>query len=203
MIETMIDWNKETKMTTRLLCALSLSVVSLQCSGCATILGGIIGYQSAELCAGLAIGAAVDFSDDIVRGVGQMTAKEQNFCRDFDENSTMNANKGEITLPINPFHRQRITTIIADLQGAFETNGWSRDLIEKHSKKPFIIGPHCAYEKWKCTVPDQEAFELEIRFNSDQDTAFRILDCSEEKRAKYTSQIYQWLQTGICSPPAP
>jgi hypothetical protein len=189
-------------MIKRLLCALSLSVVALQCSGCATILGGIIGYQSAELCAGLAIGAAVDFTDDIVRGVGQMTAKEQNFCRDFNENSTMNAHKGEITLPINPFNRQRIATVVAGLQDTFQKNGGTYELLEKKSKKPFIIGPHCSYEKWKCTTAEQESFEMEIQFNSDRDTTFRILDGSDEKRAKYTSRLYQWLQAAICTPAA-
>jgi len=191
------------QMMQRGLCLLFLVVVALQCSGCATILGGIIGYQSAELCAGLAIGAAVDFGDDIARGIGQMTAKEENFCRDFNENAAMNANSGQITLPINPFNRQRIATLVADLQVTFEKNGWSRQLIEKNSQKPFIIGSECRYEKWACSTAEQETFELEISFKSDRDTIFRILDCSEEKRLAVTNQLYQWLQTNICTPCTP
>ena len=190
-------------MMRRGLCLLFLIVVVLQCGGCATILGGIIGYQSAELCAGLAIGAAVDLSDDIARGFGQMAAKKENFCRDFNENAAMNANKGEIKIPINPFNRERVSTLVTRLQDTFEKNGWSRQIIEKNSQKPFIIGPHCCYEKWKCTTADQDSFEFEIKFKSDCDTVFRVLDCSEEKRAKYANQIYQWLQEGVCSPCTP
>jgi hypothetical protein len=187
-------------MVNRGLLLLLLAAVAIQCSGCATILGGIIGYQSAELCAGLAIGAAVDFGDDVVRGIGQMTAKEENFCRDFNENAAMNANTGEITLPINPFNRQRVSAAVTRLQNTFEKNGWSRQLIEKEITKPFILGSECWYEKWACTTAREESFELEINFKSDRNTVFRILNCSEEKRVAITNQLYQWLQNNFCSP---
>jgi hypothetical protein len=181
---------------------LILVITALQCGGCATILGGIIGYQSAELAAGLAIGAAVDFGDDIARGVGQMAAKKENFCRDFETKGTLNAKTGEITLPIVPFNQERITTIVDRLQNTLEQNGWSRQITKKCFKRAFLE-PLRGHEKWKCTTSEQESFELEIKFNSNHDTTFRIHECAEEKRIKYTCQLYNWLKEGICTSAPP
>jgi hypothetical protein len=188
----------EFKMIRTGLVSAFLIVLCLHCSGCATLLGGIIGYQSAELCAGLAIGAAVDFGDDVARGIGQMSAKEESFCQEYIENTDLNAAAGTIRLPITPFNKKRVFTIISRLEETLEKNGWSQQIMEKTSRNSWF-GSHL-YQKWHCTTPDQRVFDLEIRYNSDRDTELMILDCSEENRIEFTNQIYEWMKEGLCFP---
>lgn len=74
--------------------------VCLYCSGCATILGGIIGYQSNEMWAGAAIGAALDFGGDIANGLGQMlTDKETRF----EQKVSLDSEQGTIELARSDF----------------------------------------------------------------------------------------------------
>lgn len=115
-----------------------LIVICLHCNGCATLLGGIIGYQSAELCAGLAIGAAVDFGDDVARGIGQISAKEESFCKENIENTDLNATAGTIKLPITPFNKERVFTIISRLEETLEKNGWSHQILEKNKPQYMV-----------------------------------------------------------------
>lgn len=173
-------------------------IICLHCSGCATILGGIIGYQSAELGAGLAIGAAIDFGDDIARGIGQMTTKKEDFCKIYNQQTDLDAKAGRIELPITPFNRERVTTMISTLEQTFEKNGLSREIQEKVVRNSWFSSQ--LYQKWHCTAPDQKTFDLEIRFHNDRDTTFLILNCPDEERTRITSQIYEWMKEGLCSP---
>jgi len=183
---------------------LTLSCIALTCSGCATLLGGIIGYQSGELAAGLAIGAAVDFGGDIARGVGQMTAKENNLYRDFQKKSTFNAQRGEITLPICPFNQKRTMDIAFQLRKKFEENGWTCQQTEKTIRDHLICADHWK-ETWQCKTAQAEpeqSFELKIDFRSNRDTEIRIkcTDHSTEQTAAVTSQIYKWLEQIVSTP---
>ena len=203
-------------MLKRVLLSLVLAAIVFTCSGCATILGGIIGYQSGELAAGLAIGAAIDFGDDIARGIGQMTAKEKDLQQDFRKKSTFNTNTGEITLPINPFNRQRIMNISDQLRNKFEENNWTCERAEKTVCTPFL-GPTRWQEKWSCTTENGDSFVFQICFHSSRNTKFQICQVSEhspqpgpneenapstppadsppqDAKAVITGQIYQWIE---------
>lgn len=188
-------------MTRHVLFVLLLSFIALTCNGCATILGGIIGHQSGELCAGLAIGAAVDFGDDIVRGVCQVTAREENLQKDFQEKSTFDAAKGEITIPICSFSRQRIACLTEKLQDTFQDNNWTCQRTLKTVKTPWF-GPTRWEENWNCTTAESESvqsFVLKINFRSNRDTEIHIkpADCSAEQTAAITSQVHEWLEQSI------
>jgi len=200
-------------MLKQIIFLLTLSVIGLTCSGCATILGGIIGYQSGELAAGLAIGAAVDFGDDIARGIGQMTANEKNFARDFQKKSTFNAQKGEITIPINPFNQKRTMDIASRLQDVIQKNGWTCQQVEKTVHDPLIC-PDRWTETWHCTTDTGQPFAFKIDFSSDRDTRFRIQsiagcaqktgseappNLTQEQTTNITSQLYQWLEQVVIS----
>jgi hypothetical protein len=193
--------------------SLTLAAITLTCSGCATILGGIIGYQSGELCAGMAIGAAVDFSGDIARGIGQMTADQKDLVRDFNRKSSVNAHEGKITLPVCPFNLNRTMTITDRLQDKFKENGWTFQLKEKTTHDN-LFSPRRWEEKWTCTDDQQQPFEFRIDFCSSRDTEFHIqsISCcpskessgegepqtnrklSKEQTAAITGRIYQWIE---------
>ena len=191
---------------------LTLSVIGLTCSGCATILGGIIGYQSGELAAGLAIGAAIDFGDDIARGIGQMTADEKNFSRDFQKKATLNAPKGEITLPINPFNQQRTMEIAQRLRDTMSDHDWTCQLVEKTTHDHLICADRWN-ETWNCTTDSGQPFAFKIDFCSDRDTRFYIRSvdsCGEqqqppvaltpEQQSPISTRIYELLEQVVSTP---
>lgn len=194
-----------------------LAGVVLCGSGCATILGGIIGHQSGELAAGLAIGAAIDFGDDIVRGIGQMTAGEKDLRRDFLEKSTFDANRGEITLPITPFNQPRTMEIAGQLQETFHAHGWETRRTKK-SVSSGLFSPTRWEEKWAVRTDEGAVFELQIDFASDRDTFLRVRnletwphgwgqgeagqgppDLTIEQKMTITSRIYQWIEGIVLS----
>lgn len=206
-------------MLKSILLVLVLAIIALTSSGCATILGGIIGYQSGELAAGLAIGAAVDFGDDIVRGIGQMTAKQENLRRDFLEKSDFDSERGEITLPINPFNQQRVGEITQKLQNKFIENGWDWRRTKK-STHSGLLSPDRWEEKWAVVTEEGVPFSFEIDYVSDRDTRLHVrtlghwpLDWSDgeegqnppsltpEQMAQITSRIYQWMEQIVLAAP--
>ncbi len=170
-------------MFKKVLISLVLAIIPCGLTGCATILGGIIGYQSGELAAGMAIGAAVDFGDDIVRGIGQMGAKEKDLRQDFLKKSTLDTKAGKITLPINPFNEERIFTLTQQLRKKFQENGWTCQQTEKTACWSWSF-ENSRTEKWSCTANEQP-FEFKVDFNSSRDTRFTVspIDGCREKDA--------------------
>jgi len=97
-------------MKTFALCVVLLAC--LCCSGCATILGGIIGYQSGELVAGAAIGAALDFGGDIANGIGQLlTAKEVRF----EQTVSLDSENGKIEFAKSDFSPEKMEKLMRKL----------------------------------------------------------------------------------------
>jgi hypothetical protein len=137
------------------------------------MLGGIIGHQSGELAAGLAIGAALEFGDDIVRGISQMGAKDEDLQRDFKTKAAFDMEKGKITLPICPFNQTRVTEITNRLRRQFETNGWACEPTQKTVHQPWF-SPDRWKEKWTCATDDGKPFEFQIDFRSNRDTELYI-----------------------------
>ena len=174
-----------------ILCGL-LIVVACYCSSCATIVGGIIGHQSGELAAGMAIGAAVDFGDDLVRGVCYMTA---DVPKEFKNNSQVNADEGTIQLPGIAFNIDRMRPVKEMLKDKMVENGWKYSVTEK-TAKTCLFGKDRYSESWNCHTQQGDVFDLKICYKQDEDAHLKVTIGPESTigRGAITSQIYDWLE---------
>lgn len=174
-----------------ILCGLLIAVACC-CSSCATIWGGIIGHQSGELAAGLAIGAAIDFGDDLVRGVCYMTA---DVPKEFKNNSEVNAGEGTIKLPGIAFNTERMRPVTKMLKDKMSENGWEYKVTEKTAKTSLFDKDRFS-EHWNCVTQKGEAFELKICYKQDEDPHLTVCVDPESTAGKgpITSQIYNWLE---------
>ena len=167
----------------------------LCCSGCATILGGIIGYQSGELAAGLAIGAALDFGGDIVNGVGQLlTDKEVRF----EQKVILDTEEGKIEFAKSDFSTEKMERLLRKLEKKFEQNGWSYTMIQKkrHTGRTLLS------EKWRCKDGDGKEFELSIVKEKCKNTQILIEPIDEDAPGRHaiTVQIYNWFKEAAIGP---
>lgn len=174
-----------------ILCGLLISVACFCCS-CATMLGGIIGHQSGELAAGLAIGAAIDFGDDLVRGICYMTA---DIPKEFQNNSQVNTDAGTIQLPGIAFSAGRMPAVKRKLKGMMSKHGWEFSVVEKTAHTSLFNKDRFS-ENWNCVTKDGEEFDLKICYKQDEDPCLRIHVGPDSKGDKVaiTSQIYGWLE---------
>ena len=174
-----------------LLTSLLVFLISLT-SGCATILGGIIGHQSGETCAGMAIGAAFDFGDGIARGISQTMANPE---KEFRQKSEINAKCGTIQLPGNAFTTSRMIRVNKELQDKFMQNGWTCSVIEKSAKTGLFCKDDFK-EKWECSTAQncQFTLNLHVQQDEDQELSVQMPDQSQAERAEITMQIYMWLE---------
>ena len=161
------------------------------CSGCATILGGIIGHQSGELAAGLAIGAAVDFGDNIINGVGQMLSDDQ---KEFRQHAMVDSEAGKITLPRRGFSVDRTKALLSDIQPRFEDAGWTHERIKL--KTGFYVTNYTHSETWRCANSDGQPFELDIKMGWQKDSRLdiQIPPDSKADKSSVTLEIYGWLE---------
>lgn len=157
-------------------------------SGCATILGGIIGHQSGEACAGMAIGAAIDFGGDIARCISQAAANPE---KEFQQKSELDVSCGTIELPGNAFTASRMMRVNKGLQDKFVQNGWACNIVEKKAKTGLFCKDDFR-EKWECATDQNQPFTLELHIKQDEDQkiSVQIPDESQADRAAVTSQIY-------------
>ncbi len=169
-----------------------LILVACFCCSCATILGGIIGHQSGEVAAGMAIGAAIDFGDDLVRGICYMTA---DIPKEFDNNSQVNVDAGTIQLPGIAFSVGRMPAVKQKLKGKMSENGWEFSVVDKTSKTS-LFGRDRYSENWNCLTKEGEEFELKICYKQDEDAHLRVQVEPDSKSDKVTitSRIYDWLE---------
>jgi len=158
----------------------------LCCSGCATILGGIIGYQSGELVAGAAIGAALDFGDDIVNGIGQLlTDKEVRF----EQKVTLDSEEGKIEFAKSDFSAEKMERLMRKLEKKFKQNGWSYTMVQKKR----LTGRTLLSEKWRW---------LSILREKCKDTQILIEPTDEDvlSRNAITIKVYNWLKEAVIGP---
>jgi hypothetical protein len=169
-----------------------LIFIAFYCSSCATIVGGIIGHQSGEMVAGMAIGAAVDFGDDLVRGICYMTA---DIPKEFKNNSQMNANEGTIQLPGVAFNVGRMPKVKQMLKSKLSENGWKYEVVEKTAKTHLFAKDRYS-ENWSCHTQQGDAFDLKICYKQDEDAhlTVRIGPEGTVDQGTITSQIYGWLE---------
>ncbi|MCJ7692692.1 MAG: hypothetical protein MUO22_04685 [Sedimentisphaerales bacterium] len=174
-----------------ILCGL-LVVIACYCSSCATVVGGIIGHQSGELAAGLAIGAAIDFGDDLVRGICYMTA---DVPKEFKNNSQINADEGTIQLPGIAFNINRMRPVKEMLKDKMAENGWKHSVAEKNARTSLFDKDRYS-ENWNCVTQEGESFDLKICYEQDEDAHLRVTIGPEGAVGKgvITSQIYDWLE---------
>ena len=169
-----------------------LIVISFYCCSCATMLGGIIGYQSGEMAAGMAIGAGIDFGDDLVRGICYMTA---DVPKEFKNNSQVNADEGSIQLPGIAFHADRMRPVTKMLKDKMSESGWEYKVTEKTARTSLFDKDRYS-ENWNCVTQGGQAFDLKICYQQDEDAHLTICVSpggTVGKRA-ITSQIYDWLE---------
>ncbi len=167
----------------------------LCCSGCATILGGIIGYQSGELVAGLAIGAALDFGGDIVNGVGQLlTDKEVRY----EQKVTLDTEEGKIEFTKSHFSAEKMERLMRKLERKFEQNGWSYTMVQKKR----LTGRTLLLEIWRCKDGGGKEFELSILKEKCKDTQILIEPTDEDALSRHaiTIEVYNWLKEAAIGP---
>jgi hypothetical protein len=169
-----------------------LIAIACFCCSCATMLGGIIGHQSGELAAGLAIGAAIDFGDDLVRGICYMTA---DIPKEFKNNSQVNADEGTIQLPGIAFNIGRMPAVKQKLKGKMSENGWEFSVVEKTAKTSLFDKDRYS-ENWDCVTKEGKAFKLKICYKQDEDAHLMVWVGPDNKgdQGPITSQIYDWLE---------
>ena len=136
--------------------ALSMVLLAyLCCSGCATILGGIIGHQSGELAAGAAIGAALDFGGDIANGIGYLLTDKKTR---FQQKVSLDSEQGKIEFAQSDFSAKKIERLMRKLEKKFEQNGW----LYTMGQKKRMTGRTQLLEKWACKNSDGYEFELSV-----------------------------------------
>jgi hypothetical protein len=160
-------------------------------SGCATILGGIIGYQSGEACAGMAIGAAVDFGDDVARGISQMLADVD---KEFQKKASVNTDEGMISLPAVAFTTKRMPTVTQSLRARMVEDGWTAELAEKTAETGWFCKDRF-FERWRCATSDGEAFGIHIHYKQDENQTLHIIvpEDSSADKAAITARIFKYL----------
>jgi hypothetical protein len=161
----------------------------LCCSGCATILGGIIGYQSGELAAGAAIGAALDFGDDIVNGIGLLLTDKKTR---FEQKVSLDSEEGKIEFAKSDFSAKKMEWLMRKLEEKFEQNGWSYTMVQKKR----VTGRILISEKWACKNSDDNEFELSILQEKCKDAHIMIEPTDEDAitRHEITMKLYNWLK---------
>lgn len=167
----------------------------LCCSGCATILGGIIGYQSGELVAGAAIGAALDFGDDIANGIGRLlTAKDVRF----EQKVSLDSENGKIELAKSDFSPEKMEKLMRKLGKKFEQNGWSYTMVQKKRR----TGRTLLSEKWLCKDSDGNEFELSILREKCKDAHIMIEPTNENALIRHaiTMEVYNRLKEAAIGP---
>jgi hypothetical protein len=151
-----------------------------------TILGGIIGYQSGELAAGLAIGAALQFGGGIVDGVGGLlTDKETRF----EQKVSLDSENGRICLARSDFSPERVEKLVRRLGKKFQENGWSYTPVQKKKR----AGCSTLSEKWQCVDAGGGEFELNFSRERCRDTQILIgsVDKGTLSRGEITIEVYR------------
>ena len=156
------------------------------------MLGGIIGHQSGELAAGLAIGAAIDFGDDLVRGICYMTA---DIPKEFHNNSQVNTDAGTIQLPGIAFNVGRMPRVKRILKDKMSKNGWKHSVVEKTAHTSLFNKDRFS-ENWNCVTKEGGEFDLKICYRQDEDPclSIKVGQGSKGDKVAITSQIYDWLE---------
>lgn len=160
--------------------AVILTTITVSSSGCATIIGGIIGYQSGEAVAGAAIGAAID----IVSHISEAEKEKQK-----KENVKIFPDMGYLRIDNRTAQNRNLTDKLLE---KFQTLGWQYNEIKSDSADGNAISSRI----WQCRAADSREFTLEVFNEKSQDLRIYVRPSQEnpEFKSMLTSQIGFWVQ---------
>ncbi len=155
-----------------------LALMMVYSSGCATILGGIIGHQSGEAGAGMIIGAAVDFGGGIIMGIGEMLGGKK---------VNVYSEQGYIRVNRDLAKRKNLTH---QLQKRFEQLNWQFGESEDVS-----TGKKITISTYNCRTAEEKEFTLEFISEKGQDLRIYVKPVQQNKEFKIliTTQIGTWI----------
>ena len=172
----------------------ALGAMVVGSSGCATILGGIIGNQSGELCAGLAIGAIVD---TITGAIENSREKERE-----------KENQQAQTEPQPQARGEDLVTVYSDagyirVDRRHEGQELQKKLKEKFAAASWVCSDEMggygdnevSRDVYKCSTRQGKEFEMEFFREEGEDLRIyvRVPDADEEMRGMITSRVGLWV----------
>ena len=94
---------------------------------------------------------------------------------------------------------EKVEDMMRSLEGRFEQNGWSYNLVEKKVS----TGRTQLWEKWKCKDASGGEFELNLLQEKCKSAKISIEQVGEVpiNRGVITIQIYEWLKKGALAEP--
>jgi len=154
-----------------------LSTIHL--SGCATIIGGIIGHQSGEAVAGAAIGAAVD----TICLLSKRAKKEE-----IKKSVKVHPELGYIRVGSIAAKKKNVET---NLKKRFQETHWTLEQMETQSQ-----GKEISIIKYQCKTYKGKNFIMEITKEQRQDLRIYIKldEENNEDRGLITSQVGLWVK---------
>ena len=167
----------------RTITLIAVSVVAAIClSGCATIVGGIIGHQSGEAVAGAAIGAAFDFGDDVVGTIGAVfKGKEE------QEKIKIYSDSAYIRVDRSIAGRRNVTK---KLQKKFDDVSWHWGEGSRQSTDKEV-----SQTAYQCRTAEGKEFTLQFFDEKRQDLRIYVKTPGEDREfaGMLTSQIGIWM----------
>lgn len=170
-----------------------LIMVAVNCSGCMTILGGIIGYQSGEALAGAAIGAGIDITGTII---SHMHNKEKEKKQQEEQKEREIKLKEAIKIfPEEGF--VRVGSISAggkiyseELKKKFDNMGWQYSEVSNEQS------PEISKKTFACKTSENKEFTLELMRETNQDLLIFIkpAETNKEFQSMVTSQVGIWIR---------
>ena len=172
-----------------------LILIAVYGSGCATILGGIIGYQSGEAVAGAAIGAAIDITSAISSHAQQNKSRKEQKERDKE----LEQKHKEAIKIYDEEGYIRVGSIVAEnkniadrLQQRFDDLNWKYiEITDKPDRKDQI-----SRRVFQIKLVDQKEFTLELFSEKNRDLLIFIKPAEPDRefQSMLTSQIGLWMQ---------
>lgn len=129
----------------KVIISLLLIILTLNCAGCFSVVGSIIGYQSGELLAGLLIGAGID--------AGIAIAEEAK-CESDSKVYELDSKKGQIKARLNT---DDMAGIVTDIETTFGSEGWSYDLTLKKIRQGKSLSA-----QWQVTDSQGDKFSVSL-----------------------------------------
>ncbi len=151
---------------------------TIHVSGCATILGGIIGHQSGEAAAGVAIGAGVD----VICALSGMAKKEE-----IKKSVKVHPELGYIRVGSIAAKKKNVET---DLKKRFQETHWTLEKVETQSPEKEI-----SVIKYQCKTYKGKNFIMEITKEQRQDLRIYIKLAEESNLIKcpFCESTYHYL----------
>jgi hypothetical protein len=177
----------------KVLLVVVLMLVAINCSGCMTILGGIIGYQSGEAVAGAAIGAAIDVTGAVLSHIHKKEQEEKH-----QEEEQAREIKRKESIKIYPDEGYiRVGSISAEgkiygdeLKRKFDNIGWQYREVSKERS------PEISKRVFTCKTSESKEFTLELIRETNQDLLIFIkpAEANKEFQSMVTSQVGIWVR---------